>query len=124
MYFPFISFIRKLDTNLKKFINLQSFNEHGDNLIKVKYKFACIASIILILFMITHNELKQPANKEEFVITLKQRILDCIFDCVCKMAVDNIQCMKNSQGNYVTQGSRNSYLLQNKNLPQKEWHPL
>ena len=38
MYFPhktFIPFIRKLDTNLKKFINVQSFNKHGDNLIKV-----------------------------------------------------------------------------------------
>ena len=40
MYFPhktFIPYIRKLDTNLKKFINVQSFNKHGDNLIKVSH---------------------------------------------------------------------------------------
>lgn len=51
MYFPhkiFIPFIRKLDTNLKKFMNSQSFNEHGDNLIKVKYNFVCNASITLL----------------------------------------------------------------------------
>ena len=34
--------------------------------------------------------MKQHAYKEEFVTTLKQRIPDCIFDCDCKMAVDNI----------------------------------
>ena len=40
MYFPhkiFIPFIRKLDTDLKKFINVQSCNKHEDSLIKVNY---------------------------------------------------------------------------------------
>ena len=38
MYFPhkvFIPFLQKVDLNLKKVINSTSFNEHGDNLIKV-----------------------------------------------------------------------------------------
>ena len=38
MYFLhkiFIPFLQKLDTDLKKFVNIESFNKHGDNLIKV-----------------------------------------------------------------------------------------
>jgi len=31
----FIPFIRQLDTDLKKFVNVEHFNKHGDNLIKV-----------------------------------------------------------------------------------------
>ena len=42
MYFPhkiFIPFLRKLDTNLKKFVNVESFNKHGDTLIKVSHNY-------------------------------------------------------------------------------------
>ena len=38
MYFPhkvFIPFLKKVDHNVKKVTNLSSFNEHGDNLVKV-----------------------------------------------------------------------------------------
>ena len=40
MYFPhkvFIPFLRQVDVNLKKVVNPTSFNEHGNNLIKVCY---------------------------------------------------------------------------------------
>ena len=38
MYFPhkvFIPFLKKVDHNVKKVTNLSSFNEHGDNIVKV-----------------------------------------------------------------------------------------
>ena len=34
--------------------------------------------------------MKHPTYKEEFVITLKQRIPDLIFDSDCQIAVDNV----------------------------------
>lgn len=48
MYFPhkvFIPFLQKVDLNLKKVINSTSFNEHGDNLIKVSINSGYISVI-------------------------------------------------------------------------------
>ena len=52
MYFPhktFIPFLRKLDTNLKKLINVQSFNEHGDSLIKVNHN-CCLQCLYYFVY--------------------------------------------------------------------------
>ena len=52
MYFPhkiFIPFLRKLDTSLKNFVNLDSFNKHGDSLIKVSHYY-CLLSICALSF--------------------------------------------------------------------------
>ncbi|XP_065904795.1 uncharacterized protein [Dysidea avara] len=76
MYFPhktFIPFLRKLDTDLKKLVNVESFHKLGNDLIKI-----------------THDGLKEPSYKDTFVAVLKQRLPDCILDSETQTAMDNV----------------------------------
>ena len=53
MYFPphkvFIPFLQKIDTKVKLLMNIESLNEHGDNLIKVSHT-PCLFSTELLNF--------------------------------------------------------------------------